>query len=115
MKVFKCILIVFGSLILLGIIGQSCKDSPSTSKDDEDFKRKFIFAKHLDEIAYKDLGGIFSKVEVGTTKRIEVTLDMRDHMAYGVAKKLGPEMKEAGFEVLRIKDKNSDRYEDINL
>ncbi len=115
MRTVKYLLILFASLTALVIIARSFNDSPADKKEDEDFKRKYIFAKVLDETAYKDMGGIFHKVEMGTTKRLEITLDMRDRMAYGVAKKLGPEVKKNGFEVLRIKDKSSDRYEDINL
>jgi len=115
MKRLKWILRAFGGLIVLGLIGCSSEDSPSAKKNNEDFNRKYIFAKALDETAYKDFGGIFHKVEIGATERIEVTLDMRDRSAYALAKQLGPKMREAGFAVLRIKDKNSDRYEDITL
>ena len=111
MKILKWTLIVFGTLIALGIIVQSCKESPPASKKKGDLHQKYIFAEDL----HRDFGGIFDKVKVGTANRIEITLDPRDRKAYEFAKELGSRMRKAGFTVLRIIDKNSGRYDDINL
>jgi hypothetical protein len=92
----------------------SCGDG-EPSKSSDDFHKKYIFVKALDETMYKEMGGIFNKVEIGTTDRVEITLDIKNKVYYGLAQKLAPKCKEVGFTTLRIKDTHSDRYEDFPL
>ena len=105
--------LIFMELIPL-LLALSCSGGSSPEPTDN-FKQKYIFVKALDETMYKEMGGIFNKVEIGTTDRVEITVDIRNKVYYGLAKKFAPKCKEAGFSVLRIKDSNSDRYEDIPL
>jgi hypothetical protein len=63
--------------------------------------------------------GVFDKVEIGTTDRVGITLNMRDPVAYELALKFMPQFmpqfKEVGFKVLRLKHNKFDRYEDHKI
>ena len=59
--------------------------------------------------------GVFDKVEIGTTDRVGITLNMRDPVAYELALKFMPQFKEVGFKVLRLKHNKFDRYEEHKI
>jgi hypothetical protein len=91
-------------------------DSPKASQksvEDETFHKKYVLVKSLDEATFKM--GIFDKVEIGTTDRVGITLNMRDPVAYELALKFMPQFKEVGFKVLRLKYNKFDRYEDHKI
>jgi hypothetical protein len=96
--------------VILYMIGSFSSDS---QKSDEIWHRKYVLVKAMDETTFKM--GVFDKIEIGTPDRVEITLNMRDRIASGVALDLMPKFKEVGFKVLRLKHKGSDRYEDHKI
>jgi len=92
---------------------QNAQYAGKESKSDEIWHKKYVLVKAMDETTFKM--GVFDKIEIGTPDRVEITLNMRDTIAYGVALDLMPKFKEVGFKVLRLKHKGSDRYEDHKI
>lgn len=108
-----CLVLILIILVMIGYFSSnSPKDSPR-SIEDETFHKKYVLVKSLDDTTFKM--GVFDKVEIGTSDRVEITLDMRNVTAYNLALKFMPQFKEVGFKVLRLKHNGFDRYEDYNI
>jgi Tfp pilus assembly protein PilE len=117
-KTELCIVIVV--LIVLAMIfipnyNAYKKHTSEGSSSDVDFTQKYNFIKRLDAVCYQS--GTFYKVEMHTSKRVDITLDMQNNMSklMATSKSMTDELRKNGFETLRIKDKFSDRYEDYSL
>jgi len=101
------------AIFMVGILIISCVGSDPAK--DEEWNRKYKFAKALDSTLYEM--HLAKKVEIGTTQRLEITLNFGNGMAKGTILQdtLKSEIRNAGFKVLRLKDESSDRYEDYSL
>ncbi len=84
-----------------------------TTQADEIWHKKYVLVKAMDEGTSKR--DAFDKIEIGTPDRVEVTLDMKNAIAYRAALDLMPRFKEVGFRVLRLKSEGSDRCEDHKI
>lgn len=92
-------------------ISKNSRTSPLSN--DDAWHKKYVLVKSMDDTTFKM--GVFEKIEIGTSDRVEISLNMRDSVVYGVALDLMPKFKEVGFKILRLKDINSGRHEDHQI